>query len=165
MRTGSFIIRYRWWIIGISFLIAAVFGLQIFRAEINPDMQSYVYEGMPSRINTDIIEEIFGGDEMILILFESGDVLSRETLTRIKTINKELKKLEGIDETLSLFDAKSIKGEDGAMIVDPAVRRIPETEESREELRKNLTGNKLVYKVLVSEDFTILNRKYWTRIS
>ena len=155
MRTGSFIIQFRWWIIGISFLIAAVFGLQIFRAEINPDLESYVYEGMPSRINTKIIEEIFGGDEMILILFESGDVLNQETLTRVKNINRELKKLEGIDETLSLFDAKRIKGEDGAMIVDPAVKRIPETEESREELRKELTGNKLVYKVLVSGDFTL----------
>ncbi len=155
MRTGSFIIRYRWWIIGISMAIAIAFGLQIFRAEINPDMESYVYEGMPSRINTNLIEEIFGGDEMVMVLFKSPDVLSLETLSRIKKVNRELKKVEGINETLSLFDAKNIKGEDGAMLVDPAVRRIPKTAGDRETLRSELEGNKLVYGVLVSGDFTL----------
>jgi uncharacterized protein len=153
MKSGSFIIRYRWWIIGLSLAISIAFGLQIFRAEINPDMESYIFEGMPSRINTNIIEEIFGGDEMIMVIFESEDVLSKETLSRVKNVNKELKKLDGVDETLSLFDAKNIKGEDGSMLVDPAVRRIPKTESDREELRTELAGNQLVKNILVSEDF------------
>jgi hydrophobe/amphiphile efflux-3 (HAE3) family protein len=159
MRTGSFLVKYRWWIVSLSVLTAAAFGLQVFRAEINPDLESYVYEKMPSRINTNMIEEIFGGDEMVLILFESEDVLQKETLSRIKKINREIKQLEGIDETLSLFDAKTIKGEDadgsgvGAMVVDPTVRRIPKTETKREALRAEIRENELVYRVLVSEDF------------
>jgi len=155
MRTGSFLVRYRWWIIAASILISGFFGLQIFRAEINPDMESYVYEKMPSRINTNMIEEIFGADEMVLVLFESEDILQKETLLRIKKINKQLKDLEGIDETLSLFDAKNIKGEDGAMVVDATVRRIPKTDEKMEALRDEIKENNLVYKVLVSEDFTL----------
>jgi predicted RND superfamily exporter protein len=62
MRTGSFIIRHRWLIIILSLLVSGFFGFQIFRAEINPDLESYIYEGMPSRINTNLIEDIFGGD-------------------------------------------------------------------------------------------------------
>ncbi|MFC2113282.1 RND family transporter [Bacteroidota bacterium] len=155
MRTGSFLVRYRWWIVTLSLLISGFFGLQIFRAEINPDMESYVYEKMASRINTNLIEEIFGGDEMVLVLFESDDILQKETLTRIKKINKQMKDLDGIDETLSVFDSKNIKGEDGAMVVDATVRRIPKTGSRRETLRKNIRANDLVYKVLVSEDFTM----------
>lgn len=155
MRTGNLIIRYRWWIIGISLAITAIFGFQIFRAEINPDLESYVYEGMPSRINTNIIEEIFGGDEMIMVLFESDDILDAGTLERVKRVNDEIKELDGVDETLSLFDAKNIRGVDGAMLVDPAIRRIPGTEEARDRLRSSLTANTLVYKVLVSEDFKL----------
>ncbi|HEC43674.1 MAG TPA: RND family transporter [Bacteroides sp.] len=155
MRTGSFLVRYRWWIVTISILISGFFGLQIFRAEINPDMESYVYEKMASRINTNLIEEIFGADEMVLVLFESDDILQKETLTRIKKVNKQLKKLDGIDETMSIFDAKNIKGEDGAMLVDATVRRIPKTEEKREILRGEIRENKIVYEVLVSEDFTM----------
>jgi hydrophobe/amphiphile efflux-3 (HAE3) family protein len=157
MRTGSFIVRYKWWILGISMAIALAFGAQIFRARINPDLETYVYEGMPSRINTNIIEEIFGGDEMVMVLFEAPDVLSHETLSRVRKVNRELKKLEGIDETLSVFDAKNIRGEDGFMLVDPAVGRIPETDKDREILRSELAGNSLVYGILVSDDFTLTN--------
>lgn len=148
-------VRYRWWILAASVLISAAFGLGIFRAEINPDLESYVYEKMPSRVNTAMIEKIFGGDEMILVLFESDDVLKEELLARIKKINQEIKKLDGIAETLSLFDSKYIKGEDGAMVVENTIRRIPVTEDKREALRKEIRDNDLVYKILVTEDFTM----------
>ena len=153
MRTGSIIIRHKWLIIVLSLLISGIFGSRIFRAEINPDLESYIYEGMPSRINTNLIEEIFGGDEMVMILFETEDILNKETLSRVKSVNKQLKEVEGIDETLSLFDAKNIKGEDGAMIVDPVIRRLPKTEKKWIALRQELMDNELVHKVLVSEDF------------
>ena len=153
MRTGSIIIKYKWLIIILSLLISGFFGSQIFRAEINPDMESFIYEGMPSRINTNLIEDIFGGDEMVMILFEADDILNKETLSRVKRVNKDLKEVEGIDETLSLFDAKNIKGEDVAMIVDPAIRRIPKTKEKWDLLRQELKANELVHKVLVSDDF------------
>ena len=155
MRTGSIIIKHKWLIIILSLLISGFFGSRIFRAEINPDMESFIYERMPSRINTNLIEDIFGGDEMVMILFEADNILNKETLSRVKAVNKQLKEVEGIDETLSLFDAKSIKGEDGAMIVDPAIRRLPKTEERWKELRRELKANELVHKVLVSEDFTM----------
>ena len=154
MRTGIFIIKHRWLIIILSLLTAGFFGFQIFRAEINPDLESYIYEGMPSRINTNMIEEIFGGDEMVLILFETDNVLNKESLSRVKGVNKQLKEIQGIDATLSLFDAKKIYGEDGAMVVDPAIRRLPKTSAGWAKLGNELKENELVHKVLVSEDFT-----------
>ncbi len=155
MRTGNLIIRHRWLILILSLLVSGFFGYQIFRAEINPDLESYIYEGMPSRINTNLIEDIFGGDEMVMILFETDDVLNQKTLSRVRKVNRQLKDVQGIDETLSLFDAKYIKGEQGAMIVDPAIGRLPKTTEGWANLRKELKDNQLVYKVLVSEDFTM----------
>jgi hydrophobe/amphiphile efflux-3 (HAE3) family protein len=155
MRTGILIIKHRWLIIIVSLLVSGFFGFQIFRAEINSDLESYIYEGMPSRINTNLIEDIFGGDEMVMILFETDDILNKETLSRVKKVNKQLNDIQGIDETLSLFDAKNIKGEKGAMVVDPAIRRLPKTEDGWAVLRKELKDNELVHKVLVSEDFTM----------
>ena len=155
MRTGILIIKYRWLIIALSLLVSGFFGLQIFRAEINPDLKSYIYDKMPSRINTNLIEEIFGGDEMVMILFETDDVLNKETLSRVMKVNEKLKDIQGIDQTLSIFDAKNIKGENGIMVVDPAIGRFPETEPGWAALRKELKENELVHKVLISEDFTM----------
>ncbi|MBN2533533.1 MAG: hypothetical protein JXB88_11600 [Spirochaetales bacterium] len=56
---------------------------------------------------------------------------------------------------MSLFELKNIRGEQGAMAVEPAVDRIPKTEKAREALREEIKKNDLVYGVVVSEDFTL----------
>src|SRR4030066_344748 len=96
---------------------------------------------MISRVNTDEIEKIFGGDEMLIVLLETDDVLREGTLERLKGIRKELRKSEEFGKVLSLFDVKNIRNEEGALLVDPAIRIIPDTEESREQLRQQLSDN------------------------
>ena len=146
--------KYRWWIIAASILVSGFFGIQIFREEINPDLETYIYAKMPSRINTARIEKTFGGDETLMIIFEAKDILRKETLERIRKIDRGLGRLDGIDETLSLFNSKTIKGGDGTMIVEPTIGKIPSTRKQREALRKDIRQNDLVYKSLVSPDFT-----------
>lgn len=153
MRTGKLLTKYRWWIMGFALAITLLFAIQIPRSQVDPNMDNYIPEKMESRINTNKIEEIFGGSDPILIAFQADDVLNPETLKRVRKISKSLKKLDDVNKVLSLFDLKSIKGEDGAMIVNPAVMQIPKTTEEREELRKELENNSMVYKKVVSEDF------------
>ena len=109
MRSGQFILKYRWMIIILSLLVSGAFGFQIFRAEIDPDLEAFLPSTMASRINTQKIEELFGGDELIIRLLETGDVLNEETLTRLKSIRRELRKDEEFDKILSLFDVKNIR--------------------------------------------------------
>jgi hydrophobe/amphiphile efflux-3 (HAE3) family protein len=149
------IIRYRWIII-IGFIACTVFfGIQIRKAQIDPDMKSQLPEDMVSRLNTEKIDELFGGTDLFMILIKTDDVLNPETLKRIRTLSKKMNRVKGVDKVLSLFDLKSIKGEDGAMIVDPAVKRIPENEKQMETLRDELKDNDMVYGSVVSKDFTI----------
>jgi len=74
-------------------------------------------------------------------------------LERVRDISKELDKQDAFSQVLSLFQTKNIHGEDGMMIVDPAIRRIPKTEERRERLRNELKQNDLAHGLVVSEDF------------
>ena len=149
------IITFRWLII-LGFLAITVgFATQLPKSEIDPDMKSQLPHGMESRVIIDRIEELFGGTEMIMILIKTDDVLKTETLSRVKRIAKEMNRIDGIDKVLSLFDLKSIKGEQGAMIVNPAVKRIPTTPEQRERLREEIRENDMVYGSVVSKDFGI----------
>jgi len=66
-----------------------------------------------------------------------------------------MKRVKGVDKVLSLFELKNIKGEEGAVIVEPAVKRIPRTEEQKEELRQEIRENDIVYGSVVSKDFTL----------
>lgn len=149
------IIKFRWLIILIFLLITAFFASRIPRAEINSEMKSMLPSHLESRINTDRIDELFGGTEMLMVIIKADDVLNPGTLKRTRNISRQMKRVKGVDKVLSLFEVKDIKGEDGAMIVNPAVKRIPKTDEQKEELRKEIRENDLVYGSVVSEDFTL----------
>ncbi len=130
-------------------------GLQIPKAKIDPEVMNLLPKDMPSRVQTDSIESIFGGTDLLVVILKTDDVLNAETLKRLKKLSKEANRLSSVDDVMSVFDLKSIKGEDGMMIVDPAVNKIPDTKEDREILRQELRDNDLVYRVVVSPDFTL----------
>ena len=125
---SEIIIRFRWPVIIGFILISLLMGSQIKRAGIESDMKKSLPKTMQSRINTDKIDELFGGTDMAMILIRTDDVLNPETLKRVRKISKKVNRIKGVDKVLSLFDLKSIKGEDGAMIVDPAVKHIPKND-------------------------------------
>lgn len=149
------IIRYRWFVIIIFALLTAAFVSQIPKVEMDTDIKSQLPKNMPSRLDTDTIDELFGGTEMLMILIQTDDVLKSETLERVKLIARKINRVKGVDKVLSLFDLKSIKSEDGALIVEPAVNSIPESVEERETLRSVLKDNDIVYGSVVAKDFTL----------
>ncbi len=149
------IIRYRWPIIIVSVLITLFFGAQLPRATFNMDFATYIPEDIPARINTEEIDDIFGGSEVLMIMLETEDVLNEATLKRVRSISRQANRTKGIDQVMSLFDTKEIRGEDGMMIVDPAIKRIPRTPEQREIVRAALKDNDLAYEIVVSTDFKL----------
>jgi predicted RND superfamily exporter protein/outer membrane lipoprotein-sorting protein len=147
------IIKYRWWIIGISVLFTLGFSTLLLRLEIDPDLKNYFPETMTSVVNTDRIEEIFGNQDLVMIIFEAEDILAEETLIRVKSVEKEIGRIEGIRRTSSLFGSNHIHGEEGVMYVESTILRIPRNESMREQVREVIQNNDLVYKVMVSDDF------------
>ena len=151
------IIKYRWWIIGVSVLFTLGFSTLILKLEIDPDLKNYFPKTMTSMVNTDKIEEIFGNQDLVMIIFEAEDILAEETLKRVKTVEKEISRIDGVRRTSSLFGSNRIYGEEGVMYVEPTILRIPRNEAMREEMREVIKGNNLVYKVMVSDDFRPLH--------
>jgi hydrophobe/amphiphile efflux-3 (HAE3) family protein len=147
------IIRYRWPIIVASVAVTIGFSALLFKLEIDPDLKNYFPKTMTSVENTDRIEEIFGNQDLVMIIFETGDILSEETLTRVKESVKEFERADGIRKVSSLFGSNRIYGEDGVMYVEPTILRIPRDDRQREELRKVIMENDLVYNIMVSDDF------------
>jgi hydrophobe/amphiphile efflux-3 (HAE3) family protein len=149
------IIRLRWVIIVAFLALTVFFARQLPRLEIEPDVKAVLPEHIESRINTDRIDELFGGTELMMVILQSSDILNPDTLQRTKTLSRRMKRIKGVDKVLSLFELKNIRSEEGAMIVEPAVRRIPRSEEETAEVRQGILDNDLVYGSVVSEDFTL----------
>jgi hypothetical protein len=108
---------------------------------------------MPSRQSNKIINEAFGNEELLLIVFETQDVLQNETLKRIGELSGRFKQMPEFKRVYSLFDAKNIRSEGGSMVVNPVIGRLPESYAERESLRQSIIKNDLAYKLIVSDDF------------
>lgn len=149
------IIRHRRIIIIGFMLVTIAFMTRIPRVELDTDIKSQLPKNMPSRLDTDKIDELFGGTEMLMILVQTDDVLNPGTLRRVKSLSRKVRRVQGVDKALSLFDLKSIRGEQGAMIVEPAVKDIPSNETEQEQLREEIRANDIVYGSVVARDFTV----------
>jgi hypothetical protein len=123
------------------------------QSHINPDLNEYLPESIEAKVNLSRLDKIFGKNEPVLIFFETKDVLNDSTLLRIKNLSKEFNRMKEFRQVISLFDAKNIRGESGAMIVDPVVKRIPKSDSRRESLRTEIIHNDLAYGMIVSKDF------------
>jgi hydrophobe/amphiphile efflux-3 (HAE3) family protein len=147
-------IKYRWFIILVFIGISLIFGIQIRKATVNSDMMTYLPETMDSRVNKNKVEELFGGTEMIMLIVRTDDVINQKTLKRVDKFSKKISRIKGVDKVMSLFDLKYVRSEDGAMLVDPAVKRIPITPSQVEEIKNDIRNNEMVYGNVISKDFT-----------
>ncbi|HPJ82923.1 MAG: RND family transporter [Bacteroidales bacterium] len=153
MGISNFIIKYRWYIIIVTLVLVLLGIIPLTKIRVNPDLESYLPKTMPSIQNNKKIGEYFGNDELLLIIFQTEDVLNEKTLNRIRLITDTLSIMPQFGRVYSLFQAKDIRSQEGSMVVNPVVTSIPENEQDREILREAIRANDLVYKIVVSDDF------------
>ena len=151
---ADFIIKYRWVIISVSVALAVGLGLLLPTIKTDPEIRNFVPRSMPSRVSTDSIEKDFGVQDMIIVLLKDSTILTHENLGRIKDIDRGFSRLEGIGTVNSLFTARKIESNEGMMIVDPLIRRIPDSQEEMQSLRKDIMANQFALGIVASEDMT-----------
>jgi len=153
-KLSALIIRFRVVVI-IGFIGTSLFFASRMKdAQVESDMQAMLPADMATRLNLDLVEDVFGGADMAMLVVEAPDVLDPVVLGQVKQLSKKLERLKSVDRVLSLFTLKDIRGEEGEMYVDPAVKRIPKSEKRREQLRKQLAANDLVYGSVLAKDFS-----------
>jgi predicted RND superfamily exporter protein len=148
------IIKYRWLIISICFILGVVFGSLIPIARTDPEIRNYVPSTMRSRIETDKIEKVFGVQDMVIVLFSDSSIIGSDDLKQIREIDKGISRICGVSHRISPFTMKSIKGEEGMMVADPLIKNIPTDSISRVQLMKSVTGNRFARDVVFSSDFS-----------
>ena len=153
MKDKKFIIKYRWHIVAVTLLLVGASIFPLLNIRVNPDLESYLHEDMPSRLNNLKINDVFGNEELLVLVFQAPDVLQESTLTRIQNISEAFSESPDFKRVFSLFQVKDIRSEEGSMVVNPVVEFIPQTAEERDELRESIRTNDLAYKIVVSEDF------------
>ena len=147
------ILNNKWTVLIASLLLAAVSITTATRLRINSDIETYLPANMSSKINTDSIESLFGKDEPLMLIFDCPDLLDPACLQRIWQINEALAGLPQFTQQHSLFNAKVITSDEGMMVVEPLVQKLPVSVNETEALRQRIRAQKMVFGHLVSEDY------------
>src|SRR5512136_362241 len=150
----EFIIKNRWFIIGICLTLGAVFAFLIPLAKTDPEIRNYVPATLNSRIETDRIESEFGVQDMVVILIYDSCILTEKNLQRIKDIDHDISRLNGISSRISPFTIKTIKGENGMMMAERLIKNLPADTQGVRGLKTEILNNRFARDIVVSSDMT-----------
>lgn len=125
------------------------------RLEVNPNLDQYVPDHLENKQNLKILDSIFGGSEMIMLMLQAPDVVNPSTFMRLGSISEAVDTLEGIDQVISPFQALEISYDDGFTLMDPLLENIPEKRAELDVLKQKIASNSMA-KRFFSEDFTLV---------
>lgn len=154
MKFETFITKNAKNIIFATITLVILSCVPLFFIKINPDLESYIPEDIDARVNMDRIASVFGEEDNILLLIESEDILEPSILKQISGLGESLSQISGVTKIYSLYHAKHISGENGMLVSEPVIPIDPEEGFDRESLRRSIIKNDMVYKLIISKDFT-----------
>lgn len=138
----------------LTITLTTIFIIPIFNLKINPDLESYLPDEIQSKIDTEKINNIFGKNEPVIIIFESENILNTNTLKRIQNITNELENYDNFSKIYSITNAKEIINVNDFLTIKPLIENIPQSTNEIKTLKKKIIENDMVYKFIVSKDFT-----------
>jgi predicted RND superfamily exporter protein len=147
------IIKYRWLIISLCLVAGIALGSLIPLSKTDPDIRNYIPAQMKSRIETTKIENEFGGQDIVMLIFNDSAILTSGSLQRIKDIDRDISKLPGISDRISLFTVRNIRNSDGMLVADPLLKQIPKTAAGISTLKEDILKNRFARDIVISSDF------------
>lgn len=151
---ASFISKYRWLVIFFCVMLGAGSLMLIPSIKADPEIRNYVPASMSSRVETDKIENEFGVQDMVMIMFADSCIVSTDNLKYIRDIDRAVSQLEGVSHHISPFTIRSIRGEEGMMVAEPLIAGIPDDDTALSLLRESILENKFARDIVVSSDLT-----------
>ena len=130
------------------------FGALIPSSKTDPDIRNYIPATLHSRIETDKIENEFGVQDMVVILFSDSCILKSDNLLRIKEIDKAISRLNGVTTRISPFTVRSIKGEEGMIVADRLIKKIPADSHGISQSDCEILKNRFARDIVISSDMT-----------
>jgi len=151
---AEWVVGRPWPFIAFFLLITGFFAAQLPDLEIDPEVKNQLPADMPGRLNIQRIEDVFGGSEMLMVVMTADDILAPKTLERLENISEGLEDIDAVSRVMGLFTLTDIQGEDGMMVVEDAIEKLPKNKKQRDALEARLRANDLVFGNVLAEDFT-----------
>lgn len=143
-------------VVTVILLITLFFSYHLKNVSIDNDTQKFLPGNDPSRLAYQQTEKLFGSSIIITLAIESvrGNILNRESLYVIQDLTSEIKKMNTVEEVISLTNTDFISGNSEELKIEPILKSFDGSEESIRELREKLLSWDVYTNLLISEDFS-----------
>ena len=142
-------------IIASIFLVTIILSWRIFDLSIDPGMRSLVPIDHPIIKNMSLVEELFSGNEIVIIAIESEDLLSSKTLEKYYAFHDSLDNIISINRVASIYNHRYIVPDDGGFEIQKLLEKIPSDSIEHEILKRNIFNSDIIGS-LMSSDMTIM---------
>jgi predicted RND superfamily exporter protein len=92
--------------------------------------------------------------DLVIILFSDSCILNAVDLKQIKDVDHDISRLKGVTNRISPFTVRSIKGEDGMMITETLIKKMPVDTADVKSLTESILENRFARDIVVSSDIT-----------
>jgi predicted RND superfamily exporter protein len=156
---GRLVIGRPWFTIALTLTFSLVLGALIPGIRFANSPESFLHPDDPTLLALHDFQEQFPRDDVILVGIETLDVFDPTFLKTLRSLHREIEtEVPHVDEVTSLLNARAVRGEADALIVEGLLDEWPESTDDLARLRERVLSNRLYVNRLVSEDahFTIL---------
>lgn len=154
-RLANAILRLRIPILALAIAATAWLGSYIPRIQFDSSSDGSIPRGDPEQAFFEEAIETFGNDQVSMaVVVASGPdgVFTKGTLEKIDRLTRAIEKIEGVQEVVSLTNARYLTGADGILETPLVVPEITGDPQALRDLRGFVLGNDLFLKTLVSAD-------------
>lgn len=154
----SLVVNQRWWFFIATALMTLLLGVQIRGITLNNDPDLWTPQAHPYVKATKVIEEIFGGRNIIVIGIapKRGDIYTPETLAKIQRIQRSVERLPQAVRhnvlSLAAGKVKAISGTPDGIVAREMMMRVPRNSSEIAVLKAAIATQPTYINALVSAD-------------
>ncbi|MFQ6618210.1 MAG: RND family transporter, partial [Fidelibacterota bacterium] len=151
---ADFIVRRRVITITILVLLTLFLGYEVTKVRLNADFSTYLQRDDPLVQQFNRIGEIFAGKSITMVLIESDDLFSTETLTLIQNLTDAYEGVDGVSYVTSLTNVLDFKKTEWGLEVGRLIQNgeISRNQDELKRLRDYVMSKEMYVGDLVSED-------------
>ncbi len=102
LRLADLVIRYRWWVISLTLILTGILGWNTLSVTLNADFSTYLSQDDPAVKKYNRIGDLFGGNDIGVVLLSSDQVFTPSNLEVISRLTEAYEEVEGISYATSL---------------------------------------------------------------
>jgi len=148
----EFIFRFRIPILIVVVIITAFFGYHLKNLTMDNSVEGMLPDSDPEKQFFEEFQDIFGSDEVFIIVLEADTVFDAEFLRIVDELTRRLEEIDNMDEVISLTNIDEIRGSEGLLEVKPLMETLPQTDAEIESFRKAVFENPLHINYLITEE-------------